>query len=410
MKKRTLLLIFLLPLVLVVSAQVNPKKGYVITLTGDTIHGVIDYRTDTYNCQQCSFRADDSSSFVNYMPYDIQGYRFDNDGVYYVSRTFPVEDVETRMFAEYVIQGGISLFYYKNNSISYYFFVDEKGNVAPMREPILNNVTNADVIEVKQKTMLKASQMLASSPEAVDALWNSDYERQNLTKLVRNYDEKYCSEWGDCIQFQYDEKSVRSITFKGLRVEAGMLFGTAKCNKFSYSGSSMETAYDNFHLSSPRFSIGLDFGFPRLSRGLTAQVLLGYVRGNATKKNDLKELKQGKEYLLDRTFGCNLFDGEFGFAYSFLPDSKISPVVRAGLNLDILTGFDSENIGGYEMSVLEEAGSHGNMVGFYIGAGADFALGKHALRIMMQFNGNGAISNDTGIKFLSPEIRLGFLL
>ena len=36
-----------------VSAQVNPKQGYIITNEGDTIRGTIDYRSDVRNAREC---------------------------------------------------------------------------------------------------------------------------------------------------------------------------------------------------------------------------------------------------------------------------------------------------------------------------------------------------------------------
>lgn len=49
MKK--VIVLFLLALAMIpvqLTAQVNPQKGYIITNSGDTVHGTIDYLTDVY--------------------------------------------------------------------------------------------------------------------------------------------------------------------------------------------------------------------------------------------------------------------------------------------------------------------------------------------------------------------------
>ena len=51
-------------LTLVTKAQVNPKEGFIITNQKDTVYGMIEYRTNTINAQQCVFKANDASEYV----------------------------------------------------------------------------------------------------------------------------------------------------------------------------------------------------------------------------------------------------------------------------------------------------------------------------------------------------------
>lgn len=62
-------------------AQKNLREGYVITLQGDTLRGVIDFRTISMNMKRCVFKEDGATEFKTYLPGEIEGYRFTNNGI-----------------------------------------------------------------------------------------------------------------------------------------------------------------------------------------------------------------------------------------------------------------------------------------------------------------------------------------
>ena len=136
MKKRlirytALALLTMLPSMLY--AQLNPKQGYVITNQNDTIYGTIDYLSDTKCANECHFLANGETDYKVYLPGEISAYRFADDGVFYVTKTFEVEGNTETFFAEYLLQGGVSLFHHKRAGIEYYFFTDEEGKVASVK-------------------------------------------------------------------------------------------------------------------------------------------------------------------------------------------------------------------------------------------------------------------------------------
>ena len=78
---------------IVTMAQTNPKPGYVIKNNGDTIRGNIDFRTNEKLSKQCVFWADGESGGMTYKPGDIEGFRFDNGGKYFVTRRLNVKPI-----------------------------------------------------------------------------------------------------------------------------------------------------------------------------------------------------------------------------------------------------------------------------------------------------------------------------
>ena len=108
MKRLFLISLLLLAVVGMTMAQEyvkprNPVEGYIITNENDTIHGTVDFLTGEENAKACHFRREGETEFRTYGPDDILGYRFLNDSIYYVSRTFPVDGRDTRIFAEYLV-------------------------------------------------------------------------------------------------------------------------------------------------------------------------------------------------------------------------------------------------------------------------------------------------------------------
>lgn len=90
-------------------AQVNPKPGFIITNHGDTIRGNIDFRTNERLSKQCEFWANGSNKGNTYKPGDIEAFRFDEGGKYFVTRRLNVTGEPELYFAEFMVQGMISI-------------------------------------------------------------------------------------------------------------------------------------------------------------------------------------------------------------------------------------------------------------------------------------------------------------
>ena len=63
-RRLVLTIILMMFSVTMTTAQTNPKPGFIITNNGDTIRGVIDFRTNEKLSKQCDFCID---AWPNYM-------------------------------------------------------------------------------------------------------------------------------------------------------------------------------------------------------------------------------------------------------------------------------------------------------------------------------------------------------
>lgn len=321
----------------------NPVKGYILTLAGDTIHGTVDYLSGEENARGCRFCAEGQTDYRLYGPDELQGYRFMNDGIYYVARTLPINGEQRRIFAEYLLKGGISLYRYESDSQTLYFMTNEDGKTAVIREEDYSNYREDDAMARKRGNLREAASMMAISTKATNSLWKRDITANNLVDITRRYNEEYCTEAGDCVVFQYDAlHSVNTVT----RIR--MQLGTGRCrvnnNEFIYK--------TNMH----RIGVGAEFTSLRKNPNLSIEATL--LAGIYNDRHFLSDSYTGQKRLW--------LQMDAGALYRFNAYSPSTPFVRGGFTLSL-------------------------PMGVYAGAGWEFNVGKHRLQLSATGNFQGIV-------------------
>ena len=363
----TLFLLFTFSLT-VLWAQVNPKPGYIITLGGDTLRGTIDYRTDGRNARVCLFCREGDAEFGRYSPADISGYRLTDNGAFYVSRRVPIDGEEKTLFLEYLIKGGVSLFYHTENARDYYFFVDAGGNVA-LYEPSVDTDSHLakDIARERRRKMADVMKMFDRSPETIKQLWEADANRRQLANITRRYNERYCKETGECVQFEFDDEKTVSVITR-LRIQAGVATASLRGEDYEFR-SDMK-----FSVLMPQIAIGLDFQLPRVRRGFAVETLLQAALMNKEGKPEKPFYDPDADYALKAL----ALQWQLGAACDFSPSSAVSPMVHGGLLVNQWLKLKDTSITDFYAS------GHNSLIsaaGAYVGAGVDVAMGRHSLRL-----------------------------
>ena len=120
MKFKALLLLGFIIATRCLMAQTDYKPGYIISKTGDTVVGEIDYRGDLLMGKSCYFKANESVGEKEYLPTDISAFRF-IDSKYYVSRELAGE----HFFLEFLIKGKVNIYYLRNENGDHYYLDKE---------------------------------------------------------------------------------------------------------------------------------------------------------------------------------------------------------------------------------------------------------------------------------------------
>ena len=397
---------------------VNPVEGYVVTLKGDTIRGTIDYLSEKKCATMCMFKADGETAFRQYTTDSLAGYRMLNNGVYYVRRTLPVDGQPKAFFAEFLLQGGVSLYHYYSGRQHYYFLEDEDGKVAQLRDIDLDALIDKSTsgrARAKSKEIYAASQMLKQSTAAVKELQRRVITGHNLTAIVRQYDEEFCTSSGPCVQYRYDEKA-SAVAKLRLRIEGGV----GRWNMYD-----SPYAYKSW---CPEIGIGADLDFPRNARRFSIQALAMFslhnhlFEGYAKKQqfvNENGQLKVIGTKLLNRRMKYGIVKIELGATHriGFGGGSKGRLLLRWGLAPGFVIGYSNQLLdetspnGIAPSSRYEENDMKSALlpVGGFIGAvGFELPVGRHFMNIT--FTASNCLGDAHYLPKMSAyDVRLGFL-
>ncbi|MBN2610337.1 MAG: hypothetical protein JXB00_02160 [Bacteroidales bacterium] len=192
------LFVFLLISVLL-KAQPDYRPGYIITLSGDTIHGEIDYRGDYFLGVNCQFKKRGETKTVPYTPGEIHGYRFDN-GRYFVSRS--VEPGEW-LFLEYVVKGKLNLYYHRGKYDDNYY-IDKEGfplKLLPYNEKFVVRDDGTRALFQSKIHVGVLNIYTEDAPEIQnDILEITEPDEQNLIRIAETYHKAVCKD-EECIVY-----------------------------------------------------------------------------------------------------------------------------------------------------------------------------------------------------------------
>ena len=192
-------------------AQMNFKKGYIITHNNDTVHGRINDRGGYKNAKVCVFKAK-NESVVKYLPEDIKAYRMLDDK-YYVSRQVDVKGENKYVFIDVLLKGEVSLYHHRKNKTMAYFIEKRNSNmIGLVNEEVLLRYKHDDNVAVLysptyvlQNKIYKDTllSVFSDSEKIQDQIGDVEYDPKSLTQITKAYLKEKCS-GNDCIDYERD--------------------------------------------------------------------------------------------------------------------------------------------------------------------------------------------------------------
>ena len=365
-------------------AQTNPKSGYVITNTGDTIRGIIDFRSNEKLSKQCDFYANDGTASKTYKPGDIEGFRFDNNGKFFVTRRLNVTGTPELYFAEFMVHGKMNLYCITHNSDEFYFFEREDGEMAELTKRLSGNSgvgifaiqEEKDILQEKREQFGKVKSLLQKSWKAVEGMDDKDMSRKKLINVVRDYHNDVCTDGGMCMVYEYDEKSDKQkLHFKVLAGFASFL--TEETLEQQYPG-------ENYPCSAFEIGIGGEVELERIMKGFSAEFGLIYAPKYKSEQEftsvDVRPLGT-----ISSTIEKSILTISLGVLKRW-GTGRIQPLIRAGFFAVMDFGVKETDMVSSQYALPRsippyDLGSYSNHVGAYLGAGVQMPIGKQFVRL-----------------------------
>ena len=355
------------------TAQTNPKPGFIITNDGDTVRGVIDFRTNERLSRQCDFWADGGGGGVTYKPGDIEGFRFDNNGKYFVTRRLNLDGEPKLYFAEFMVQGKMNLYCVADKYNEYFFFEREDGETAQLTNRSFISSSLQDVQDHKKEARTqygKVKILLQDSRAAIDDMNDMDMSRKKLVSVVRDYHNDVCTDGSSCIVYEYKEKSDRlKIRFKAF---AGYAY-------YSHESTDKQDlgVDDNYSGGTFEIGVGVEAAIERMMKGGSVEARLAYSPKTTFEHDVMVPGGQGASHT---AYEKGRWTFSLGLVKSF-GKGKILPIVRGGV-------FYVKNFGNHEAryyrdrKLVDVTWGSTNHFGVYLGAGVQMAVGKHYTRLL----------------------------
>lgn len=362
-------------------AQTNPKPGYVITNNGDTIRGVIDFRTNEKLSKQCDFWANGGAVKTTYKPGDIEGFRFENNGKFFVTRRLNVTGEPELYFAEFMVQGKMNLYCITRNSDDHFFFEREDGEMAELTNRVANYQGDAKAalqlvkndVQEKREQFGKVKSLLQKSWKAVEGMDDNNMSRKKLINVVRDYHNDVCTDGGKCMVYEYDEKSDNIQTY--FKAFTGVAYySTEKSDHQMYTD-------ENYPGGAFEIGIGVEFYLERVMQGFSVEAGIA-ITPEYKSEHDLK----GSYGKVSSTIEKNRLNVAIGMVKRFCK-GNIQPLIRAGAfastdfktkeTIRVIYNTSPPSVESYP----ENWGSYTSHIGVYVGVGVQMAINKHFVRL-----------------------------
>jgi hypothetical protein len=210
---KALLLLVIVVISYRANAQPNYKKGYVITLSNDTLFGVINDRGYLRNYRLCVFKTNKKSKSTKFRPSDIKAYRF-NGGKYYSAQQINNDDSTEYVFLDVLLESKINLYYnLRNKEVSYYIKRDT-GSLIGLEKiefykprPLVYGATSYKYTGIQINFYKDTLYSLFSDCKKIQQHANNvDYNKKALINITKAYVNETCKS-APCISYEYDLRS-----------------------------------------------------------------------------------------------------------------------------------------------------------------------------------------------------------
>lgn len=245
-------------------SQNDWKSGYIIKNSGDTVFGWIDNRDSKTNTNHCYFRKDEHSETTHFDPTELSGYRF-NDGKFFVSKNIAGNDSIHQLFLEFLIEGKVNVFHYKDGNS--HFFLEKAGKLYELKNTTIIKDINGTKYYIDVKEYMVMLNTLMKDANIQSLIDKSKLDSKSLIKIAKNYHERVCTD-EQCIIYERKSNPIHvNLGFQIGESYNRFNFGDELISDYSLSSSlGCRVEFENIISYYENLSLQVDFTVQKFSK------------------------------------------------------------------------------------------------------------------------------------------------
>jgi hypothetical protein len=338
MKQLIIFLAIFLSGTLELYSQSDFRNGYIVKNNDEIIYGLIDYKGNKANAKKCVFKKEVDSEKQEFTPEEIKAYRF-IDSKYYISKSIKQEDKENLLFVEYLINGTVDIFYYRDHLGEHYLLDLGENELYELKnEEKEVYVNNTRLLEETKEYIGILKYSFSQSPSISQKAENVSLNHKSLIKIAHDYHKEICA---DEVCIIYEKKLPKKI------IKFGALVGV-NAMTISEIGTFSEELYylDNSNYSTAIYpSLGMFFkiNMPDANERFYFQYEGTFNYSKLTTTNSYIEPFYKFNYINSLVLAQSAFCNAGIVRYEF-PKGKIRPTFQAGgfVNYFLTTEFNRD--------------------------------------------------------------------
>jgi hypothetical protein len=273
MKLKIVFGIFLLLFIHNAYSQDEFCSGTITTINGETLKGSIFYGNARQNCSYCLFRKEGESKNKEYLPEDLQSYRFDSAS-YYISKEIMMGDKPRMVFLEFLVKGKLNIFSYADSSLTIHFFAQkENGELKELHDSKkIISISNYSTTQEQKEYIGELALLLNDYPSINEDIDKSRFEDGSLINIAQKYHRLVCNS-DNCIVFKKPKRKkivkigiIGECYFSNAYLEKNINLSYLGFNKMQVMNAfakGLSVNISNFDFIGPRFSVLADFVYSR---------------------------------------------------------------------------------------------------------------------------------------------------
>jgi len=263
-------------------SQTDFRKGFIISTSGDTVPGFVNYYDGFKAFRSCAFKKSETDEAVLYEPSAIAGYGFEGDKVF-EARTISIDSLPARIvYLEVVVKGLMSLYKFEKT-----FFIEwEKNGLTQLKnDPKEVLIGKRTLIQYSNQHIAAINMYAYECPELRQRVQRLRLVEREVTKIVEDYNR--------C-------KGVSPRSFKAKkpwnRISIGLAGGVNFSNLAFASGDGQEYLAGSWETSpSQIFGATFEVFWPRVSERFSLTTDLLFVNSDyfkfTTSSNDFSSTR-----------------------------------------------------------------------------------------------------------------------